>query len=290
MTLVSVVIATRNRRPELLRTLGELQHLPERPPVVVVDNDSSDGTVAEVRDGFPDVDVVVASPPLGPAARNLGVARTTTPYVAFADDDSWWAPGSLACASKLFDRYPRLGLVSGRVLVGPDERLDEVSTLMADSPLSSSVGIPGAPIMGFLACAAVVRRRAFDEAGGFHARTRFGGEETLLAVDLRRAGWALAYVDDLVAFHHPSQVRDPVGRTASELWNRLLVAWLRYPSAAALRITTDAVAAAVRARCWPLAPLVTRNVAGALLVERAATPPEVLRDLALVGELPERWA
>ncbi len=286
MTRTSVVVATRNRRDELLRTLGELQRLPERPPVVVVDNDSSDGTVAAVRDQFPDVDLVVGGRGMGPASRNLGVAGATTPYIAFADDDSWWAPGSLSHAADLFDRHPRLGLLTGRVLVGPDEQLDPTSRLMADSPLARDDDAPGVPVLGFLGCAGIVRRRAFDEVGGFHPRTRFGGEETLLSADLRQAGWSLAYVDEIVAFHHPSPVRDPRGRRASELWNRLLLAWLRYPSGAARRVTRDVIAAAVRSRCWPLVPLVARNLPATLLRERAVARPDVLRDLALVGELP----
>ena len=44
---VSVVVITRNRREELLRTLRLLRELPERPPVLVVDTASSDGTAEE---------------------------------------------------------------------------------------------------------------------------------------------------------------------------------------------------------------------------------------------------
>ena len=40
----TVVVLTHNRRPELLRTLRALTAPNERPPVVVVDNGSSDGT------------------------------------------------------------------------------------------------------------------------------------------------------------------------------------------------------------------------------------------------------
>ncbi|HVT70720.1 MAG TPA: glycosyltransferase, partial [Trebonia sp.] len=55
---VTVVIATRGRRAELCRTLDRLRSLPERPPVIVVDNDSRDGTASAVRRRYPDITVV----------------------------------------------------------------------------------------------------------------------------------------------------------------------------------------------------------------------------------------
>ncbi|HEU4346617.1 MAG TPA: glycosyltransferase, partial [Actinoplanes sp.] len=55
---VTVVVITRNRRAGLLRTLRRLADLPERPPVIVVDNGSEDGTAAAVRAAFPAVEVV----------------------------------------------------------------------------------------------------------------------------------------------------------------------------------------------------------------------------------------
>ena len=85
----SVVIATQDRRPSLLRTIERLLALPEQPPVIVVDNGSSDGSAQAVRSAFPQVDVVGLDRNLGAPARNIGVRRATTPYVPFADDDSW---------------------------------------------------------------------------------------------------------------------------------------------------------------------------------------------------------
>lgn len=52
------------------------------------------------------------------------MARAGTPYVAFADDDSWWAPGALAEAVALFDRHPRLAVLAARILVGAEQRPD----------------------------------------------------------------------------------------------------------------------------------------------------------------------
>jgi GT2 family glycosyltransferase len=40
---ITVVIMTRNRREELLETLARMTALPERAPVIVADNASTDG-------------------------------------------------------------------------------------------------------------------------------------------------------------------------------------------------------------------------------------------------------
>src|SRR4051794_32357037 len=201
---ISVVIATRDRRVHLGRTLDRLQSLPESPSIVLVDHGSSDGTAEYVRRAHPEVRLIALGENLGAAARTLGVAEARSPYVAFSDDDSWWAPGALACASDRFDAHRRLGLLAARVLVGPGETIDPSCAMMAASPLPTRADLPGPSVLGFLACGAVVRRSAFLEAGGFEARFGVGGEEELLAMDLAAAGWGLAYCKDVVAHHHPT--------------------------------------------------------------------------------------
>ena len=243
---VSVVVATRNRRAELLETLGRLAELPERPPVVVVDNGSTDGTPSAVRAAFPSTEVVELADNRGAGARNVGVARARTPYVAFSDDDSWWAPGALSRAVGILDSVPRLGLVAARILVSEDEHLDPTCRAMADSPLPREADLPGPPVLGFVACGAVVRRSAFLAVGGFSELLFIFGEEEVLALDLAHHGWSAAYVDDVVAHHHPSPRRDHAWRRQLESRNALLSAWLRRPVGVALRQTAGALAAARR--------------------------------------------
>jgi GT2 family glycosyltransferase len=234
---VSVVVITRDRLPELLRTLEHLRALPERPRVVVVDNASSDGTADAVRRHQPEVEVIALSENIGAAGRNVGVKAVGTPYVAFSDDDSWWEPGSLSGAADLFDTRPRLGLLASRILVGPEEREDPICAEMACSPLPLDPDLPGPPVLGFLGCAAVVRRSAYQEVGGYDRRLLIGGEEELLAVDLACAGWGLAYVEDMVVHHHPSTVRDAHARRRLGIRNTLWFTWLRRPILSALRRT-----------------------------------------------------
>jgi glycosyltransferase involved in cell wall biosynthesis len=238
------VVATRNRAGELCRTLGQLTALEERPAIVVVDNASTDGTPAAVRDRYPAVGLIRLPANRGPWARNLGVARAATRYVAFSDDDSWWEPGSLRLACELLDAHPHLGLLTGRTLVGEGRADDPLNAVLAASPLPGD-GLPGPRVYGFLGCAAVARRSAYLRAGGYSSLVGVGGEEELLAMDLAAAGWALAYVDQVIARHFPSPHRDLMARRATEERNRVLIAWLRRPAGRALVGT-----AGLAARAW----------------------------------------
>ena len=221
---VTTVVMTRDRWPDLRRSLP--QH---EPPVVLVDNGSTDGTPDLVRRHFPDVTVVELRANRGSPARNVGVELASTPYVAFADDDSWWRPGALERAADLLDAHPRLALLAGQILVGEEERPDPVCAEMAASPLPRAADLPGPSVLGFLACASVVRREAYLAADGFDDVVFFLGEEERLALDLAALGWGLAFVPDVVAHHHPSPARDPAARRVRQARNEVLTALMRRP-------------------------------------------------------------
>jgi N-acetylglucosaminyl-diphospho-decaprenol L-rhamnosyltransferase len=236
---VGVVVLTHNRVKELSATLQRLTELPEQPTIVVVDNASTDGSSEMIRARFPDVVYARMADNLGAAGRNVGVRVCDRPYVALCDDDTWWEPGSLRRAADLLDGHAALAVISGRVLVGENGRVDPTCTAMAESPLPWSPELPGRALLGFLAGASIVRRSAFLSAGGFNRRFFVGGEEELLAYDLADAGWRLAYVDDLVIHHNPSPIRDVARRRRTLLRNHLWVAWLRRPAGRAIKMTFD---------------------------------------------------
>jgi GT2 family glycosyltransferase len=264
---VTVVVMTRDRWIDLRRSLP--QHDSR---VILVDNGSSDGTPDSVRKHFPHVDVVELGSNHGALARNVGVARAGTPYVAFADDDSWWAPGALAEAADVLAAHPRLAVLAGHMLVGGENRPDPICASMADSPLGRSEDLPGPSVLGFLACGAVVRRQAYLDAGGFDDVIFFMGEEERLALDLATLGWGLAYVDRVVAHHHPSPSRDTVARLARAARNRLLTAVLRRPWPVVLR----AVAEDLRGgRSGWVAVLEAVPVLPRALARRRVLPPHV---------------
>jgi glycosyltransferase involved in cell wall biosynthesis len=266
---VTIVVITRDREPDLRVSLP--RHAPY--PVVLVDNGSRDGSAQLAR--AHGATVVELGRNLGAAARTVGVQRATTPYVAFADDDSWWAPGALAVAAEHLDRSPRLAVLAATVLVGLDEELDPVCLEMAASPVQSARDLPGPAVLGFVACGAVVRRDAYLQSGGFAERYGVGGEEELLALDLAAAGWDLAHVADVVAHHHPSPSRDPERRRVVQARNTLFTAVLRRPA----DVVARAVADAARTRTGRRALREVALALPALVRERAVVPEHVERQV-----------
>ncbi|MBO8196632.1 glycosyltransferase, partial [Streptomyces oryzae] len=250
---LGVVIATRDRRDTLARTLDRLLALPERPRVLVVDNASTDGTPDMVARCFPGVQLLRLPVNRGAPARNEGVRALRTPYIAFSDDDSWWEPGALGKAVDLLAAHPGTGLLAAGIAVGPEGSPDPLNAVLARSPLGDGAAPRSRRVLGFLGCAAVARRQAYLDVGGYHPLLFFGAEETLLAYDLTAAGWDVLHCPDVVARHSPADGTDGVpseaprpGRRALIRRNELLTAWLRRPLPVALRRTAALCADAVR--------------------------------------------
>ena len=273
---LTVIILTYNRKTELRRTLEQLRSLPRQPPLIVVDNASQDGTAAMVHSAFPDVTLISLPRNLGAAGRNAGARCAQTQYIAFCDDDTWWASGALERAVRLLDAHPDIAVLSARVLVGANESEDPACSAMASSPLPSE-GLPGPVLLGFLAGAAVMRRVPFIEAGGYEPRFFIGGEEALLTLDLVSSGWKIVYARQLTVHHYPSAVRDSSGRYFHLVRNALWVAWMRLPLSAAVRETVRLCRAAYGRRV--LVPAFMSALYGLpwVLSRRQAIAPETAR-------------
>ncbi len=241
----SVVIATRNRRVQLSTTLERLSALDDVAEIVVVDNDSRDGTAAYVRKTFPCVRVVSLKRNEGAFARTIGAHSVRTPYIAFSDDDTWWLPGSISRGAAIFDSHHRIALLNACVTVERNGRIDEACVAMSAN--RDIDDLPGCPIVFFMAGASMVRTDVFVRCGGYERRFMIGGEETLLALELHRRGWLVRYLPDMHVHHAACAVeRDDARRRQMLIRNRLWVAWMRYRTASAWRATIEAARCARR--------------------------------------------
>ncbi|MGB9184980.1 MAG: glycosyltransferase family 2 protein [Solirubrobacteraceae bacterium] len=208
----SVVVPNWNGRVWLdvcLRSLAAQTSPPRE--VVVIDNGSTDGSVAHLRQAHPQVRVVALAANTGFAhAANVGLHCTDGEYVAFVNTDVELAPGWLQHTSQALANHPRAASVACKMveLSRPDRIYDAGDILRRDGaceqrgrfePDDGRWDDPGV-IFGACAGAALYRRAALIEVGGFDERYFAYLEDVDLALRLRLRGWDCRY-EPVVARH-----------------------------------------------------------------------------------------
>jgi glycosyltransferase involved in cell wall biosynthesis len=171
MSVVSVVIPTRNRSAMLATTLRSVLWQSDVVlEVIVVDDGSTDATPeVVVAAADPRVTLVRRDEPYGPAAaRNLGASRATGAWVGFVDDDDVWGPDKLARQVAAANAADRGWVYVGAVAVG--ERLAILSGKPPPSPEAVMAVLPRSnPVPGG-GSNVILRRDLFEEVGGFDER------------------------------------------------------------------------------------------------------------------------
>ena len=203
-----MVLSTHNRCAQLPYALNALltQSGGVRYEVILVDNNSTDGTRAfiEAQLGSSPNLRYLFEPRQGlPHARNAGVRAARAPIVAFTDDDVEVGPDWVATIKRVFDEYPDVDMIGGRVRpewpgtvppwvtarqLGPfalGERGDQPIRVSADNAAPCLVGANFA-----------FRREVFDRVGLFDP-TYVKSQDREIQLRLWRAGGAGLYVPDL---------------------------------------------------------------------------------------------
>ncbi len=215
-SLVTVVIPTFNRAPELIRALDALQA--QTAPalhVVIVDNSSADDTEARVRERMSQWQGrlrYLRKEPQGPAsARNLGLAAATTPFVLFQDSDVELEPQWVDRALGHFQSDPQLAAAGGLMIYAFDRsRVNAYGGDLGRMGLAWDIDEGGlraaerrAAARIWINCSAMlVRVPAVRAVGGFDETFFYGYEDSDLGWRLNLAGHRVAVFPDLAALHH----------------------------------------------------------------------------------------
>jgi N-acetylglucosaminyl-diphospho-decaprenol L-rhamnosyltransferase len=184
--------------------------------VIVVDNGSTDGSVAMAQERFPQVRLITPETNRGyGAAANHGVAASSAPAILLLNSDTTIEPDAPGSLGGYLAEHPTVA-VAGPRLLNPDGSLQRSArpypsvgdTLLAETGLHLVVRrLPGIRERFFrtwshdlpqrvpwvLGAALAIRRSAFEAVGGFDTGFFMYGEESDLCRRLERAGYEIHY-------------------------------------------------------------------------------------------------
>jgi GT2 family glycosyltransferase len=211
---VSIIIVNWNGLEHLPDCLSSLESQSYRDfEVILVDNGSSDGSLAYLQSRHPWVQVVALPENRGFAGgNNAGLARARGAYIVTLNNDTKATPTWLSELVAVADAHPEAGMVASRICnyFEPD-RIDSLGFGVCRDGMSRgayrgrlfpelSIGAEQ-EILFPSACVALYRREMLDEIGFFDADFFAYCEDTDLGLRARLAGWGALLARDAVIYH-----------------------------------------------------------------------------------------
>jgi GT2 family glycosyltransferase len=260
----SVIIANYNGLRHLPVVLGALRTQSFTDfEVIVVDDASSDGSVALIERDFPEVRVIVNRANAGFAAScNTGAAASYGRFIVLLNSDTEPAPEWLAALARTIVANPNAAAVASKLLLF-DRRhiLHAAGDSLGRNGLPANRGVwqedrgqfdGSTRVFGACGGAAAWRREAWQALGGFDESFWMYLEDLDLSFRARLAGAEIVLAPDARVYHHLSATGGDVlasyyvGRNTLRLLAKNMPASLllrNLPSivAAQLRISLDAL-------------------------------------------------
>jgi N-acetylglucosaminyl-diphospho-decaprenol L-rhamnosyltransferase len=197
---MAVVVVCHNSAEDLPRVLQALgPQLEPADEVVIVDNASTDGTVAAARAALPSATVIEPGRNLGFAGGcHAGARASRSPLLLFLNPDAVPSAGCLTALRAAANTQTHWGAWQALVMMADGQQVNTDGNLVHWLGFGWAGGL-GRQVteidtrpreVGFASGAAlVVRREAWDLAGGFYEPYFMYGEDLDLGLRLRLAGW-----------------------------------------------------------------------------------------------------
>ena len=164
---ISVIIPAFNVERYLPESIDSVRTQTLAPTeILVIDDGSTDGTAAVVRQFENEVALIVQENQGAGAARNRGVEQASGEFIAFLDADDLWSRNKLELQFKTLVRQSEAQMVFGRMeqFISPD----------IDDSLKETIACPEESIAGYSPCALFIRRETFLQIGFFETSWKLG--------------------------------------------------------------------------------------------------------------------
>ena len=222
---ISVIIVNWNTKDLLRNCLNSLSKTVHNLifEVIVIDNASSDGSVAMLESEFPSVIRIVNTENKGfGVANNQAFAIMKGKYTLSLNTDTILMPEAVNKLWNFCEANDKVGIICGQLLNADGSKQNSIAsfpsllTLAANTSLleymfpcwypskrykhTSPIEVDSA-----IGACMMIRKKALDEAGAFDERYFFFFEETDLAYTMRLKGWKIYHVPNAFIYHLQGQ-------------------------------------------------------------------------------------
>lgn len=215
---VSIIIPTYNREKYLGITIDSFinQTYPsDKYEIIICDNNSTDGTSKVIdkyvsKYGNDRIKHIFEARQGVHYARNVAAKKALGEILYFTDDDMIADKKLLETLISYMDKHKNVGCATGRILPKWEETPPKwivkycFNSLLSLNDLGKR-SFMSCNDMGVFSCHEAITRQAFFETGGFHPENTagewIGDGETGLNQDIKKNGYAFAYVGTSLIFH-----------------------------------------------------------------------------------------
>lgn len=209
MNSVRIIIVTYNSTQWLDKVFSTLSKEGFLSQVIVVDNNSTDGTSDLIEEKWPEVHLHRSKENLGfGAGNNLGISialKTDADYVFLLNHDAWPVRGSIQAAFDALLENPSLGIVSPLHVQADGQTPDQLFArylTQSQTTFENVVEQQQVIQVSFVNAAAwIIPRRTFEIVGGFSPLFYHYGEDRDYVERLRYHNLKLAVVPDYTIIH-----------------------------------------------------------------------------------------
>lgn len=222
---ISVIIVNWNTKDLLRNCLNSIYQTVHNLvlEIIVVDNFSSDGSVAMLKEEFPSILRIVNKENKGfGAANNQALAIMKGKYALLLNTDTVLTPEAVKKIWNFCEANEKAAIVCGQLLNADGSKQNSIAsfpdllTLAVNTSLLEYLFPLRYPSKRYkhplsievdsaIGACMMIRKKALDETGAFDERYFFFFEETDLAYTMRIKGWKVYQVPDAFVYHLQGQ-------------------------------------------------------------------------------------
>lgn len=212
--LVSIVIVTWNKKKDVMRCLLSVKKINYSPlEIIVVDNNSTDGTAMEIEKNFPDVNLIRnRTDLLAAGGRNTGIKYAKGDFVLFLDDDNYVEENTVPKLIEIMSNNPEIGIAGPKMYYLNDPK--RIWYAGADISLvtgkTSYIGLneldegqyESSRETGHVPNAFLVKRETIEAIGGFDESYVMFYEESDFAIRAKKQNFKIKFCPQAKVWHN----------------------------------------------------------------------------------------